>query len=610
MTAVTTRHNTARTVVTAALVLLAASLAVRGWVLSRGYFYWDDFILTGRAAEHPLLSADLLFYDHDGHVMPLAFAVAWIMTTAAPLQWGAAAASLLVLQLAASVAVLRMLVVLLGWRPLLLVPFVFYLFSPLSLPAFAWWAAGLNALPLQAALAWVTADAVKLVQTGRWRYAASGLAALVIALLFFEKSVVIPVVVFGLAVLWARVTDGTGQRGLGGAAREVAYRGRALWIGSVVLVLWWLPLYFSVVRRDFRAEEGSSAATILGRTFTDSLVPALFGGPWRWERWLPSTPWAAAPQWATIAAWCALIITVAAVLITKRHAGGVIGFATAYVVLATVPVLAVRVGPEVAPELVQSLRYLAETSVIITAAIALICLAPARSSERRFSRRVVTMSGAAAGAAFVASSMWSTGAFTHSWSESPARDYLSNIRSGTVPGTAAEVPVKLLDQEVPWQVLGPLTYPNNLASRVLAPLRDQVHVTDAVPELLMLTDDGHIVPAEVWWNRGIPQGPEPDCGWFLTAGEPVVVPLGGDMVDHGWTVQLNYFASADGEVGVAFDSAAGRRAPVTVPVEEGINTAFVRLIGGADALHFEVFTPETSICLGSGPVGVASHAGD
>ena len=47
-------------------------------------FYWDDLILAGRGGSLPLLSGDLLLYDHDGHLMPGAFLVAGIATRIAP----------------------------------------------------------------------------------------------------------------------------------------------------------------------------------------------------------------------------------------------------------------------------------------------------------------------------------------------------------------------------------------------------------------------------------------------------------------------------------------------------------------------------------------------
>ena len=172
----------------AAVGLIAAQLAVRAVVAFGGYFYWDDLILIGRAGTHPLLSPAYLFDDHDGHVMPGAYLVAGALAKLWPLQWAAPAISLVVLQLLSSCALLRVLWVILGWRPVLLVPLTFALWTPLGLPAFAWWAAALNSLPLCAALSWVCADAILLARTGSRRYAYTATLAYLGGLVFFEKS--------------------------------------------------------------------------------------------------------------------------------------------------------------------------------------------------------------------------------------------------------------------------------------------------------------------------------------------------------------------------------------------------------------------------------------
>src|SRR3954471_12023595 len=184
-----------------AVALVVLQLVIRGVLAFGGYFYWDDLILVGRAGTQPLLSPGYLFDDHDGHVMPGAFLVAGVITHLAPLNWIGPAISLVVLQLLASLALLRALHVILGWRPVLLIPLTFALFTPLGIPGFAWWAAALNSLPMLAAMAWVCADAILLVRTGNQRYAATGVLVFVGGLLFFEKAAVIPLVAFTVTAL-------------------------------------------------------------------------------------------------------------------------------------------------------------------------------------------------------------------------------------------------------------------------------------------------------------------------------------------------------------------------------------------------------------------------
>ena len=216
-------------------------LAARTVLAFQGYFYWDDLILIARAGTHNLLAPSYLFDDHDGHVMPAAFLIAGGIAKLAPFNWIGPALSLVVLQLIASLALLRVLYVILGWRPVLLIPLTFALFTPLGLPAFAWWAAALNALPMIAAMAWVCADAILLIRTGNQRYALTGTMVFFIGLLFFEKSAVIPFVAFAVTALLAYVL---GDRS---ALKTVWHAGFRLWTMSAALTAAWIGIYLVVV---------------------------------------------------------------------------------------------------------------------------------------------------------------------------------------------------------------------------------------------------------------------------------------------------------------------------------------------------------------------------
>src|SRR6201991_1146728 len=192
-------------VASTAIALIAVQLVIRAILAFSGYFYWDDLILIGRAGTQGLFSPSYLFDDHDGHVMPGAFLVAGVITHLAPLNWTLPTISLVVLHLLASLALLRALHAILGWRRVLLIPLTFALFTPLAVPGFAWWAAALNSLPMLAALAWVCGDAVLMVRTGKTRYAVTGVLVYFGGLLFFEKAAVIPFVAFAGAVLLSPV---------------------------------------------------------------------------------------------------------------------------------------------------------------------------------------------------------------------------------------------------------------------------------------------------------------------------------------------------------------------------------------------------------------------
>ena len=298
-----------------AVVLIAVQLVIRGVLAFKGYFYWDDLILVGRAGTQGLFSPGYLFDDHDGHVMPGAFLVAGIITHLAPLNWIGPAISLVVLQLLASLALLRALHVILGWRPVLLIPLTFALFTPLGIPGFAWRAAALNSLPMLAAMAWVTADAILLVRTGNQRYAVSALLAFFGGLLFFEKAAVIPFVAFTVIALLAHVTEDSS------ALRTVWRGGLKLWVGSLALTAAWIALYLVVVDQERWSRDLPMTRDLLSRSITHGIVPGLAGGPWDWQRWAPASPWATPPVAAMVLGWLALAAVIAVSFLRKERIG-------------------------------------------------------------------------------------------------------------------------------------------------------------------------------------------------------------------------------------------------------------------------------------------------
>src|SRR5271167_2078899 len=387
----------------AAAVLAAMQLLIRGVLAFRGYFYWDDLILVGRAGTHSLLSPSFLFDDHDGHVMPAAFLVAGAITRLAPLNWVGPAISLVVLQLLASLALVRSLYVILGWRPVLLVPLTFALFTPLGVPGFAWWAAALNSLPMLAALAWVCADAILLVRTGNQRYAVNGVLAYLGGLLFFEKAAVIPFVAFAVVALLCHVRGGADP----GSALRTAWRdGARLWIPSLALTAGWVVMYLAVVNQRRWSTDLAMTWDLLSRSVTHGIVPGLAGGPWHWARWAPASPWATPPPLVMALGWLVLLGVLALSLIRKQRIGPVWLIAVGYAAACQVPIYLMRSSRFTALELAQTLRYFPDLVVVFALLAAVALSAPNRSLGARWLdtslRRTVATTGLAG--LFIASS--------------------------------------------------------------------------------------------------------------------------------------------------------------------------------------------------------------
>jgi hypothetical protein len=576
-----------------AAALIAVQLVIRAVLAFKGYFYWDDLILVGRAGTQNIFSPTYLFDDHDGHVMPAAFLVAGIITHVAPLNWIGPAISLVVLQLLASLALLRALHVILGWRPVLLIPLTFALFTPLGIPGFAWWAAALNSLPMLAAMAWVTADAILLVRTGNQRYAVTALLVFFGGLLFFEKSAVIPFVAFTIAALLAHVTGDLF------AIRTVWRSGRRLWVGSLALTAAWIVLYLVVVDHHRWSRDLPMTRDLLSRSITHGIVPGLAGGPWDWQRWAPASPWATPPLTIMVLGWVVLAAAVVISFLRKERIGPLWLAAVGYAIACQIPIYLLRSSKFTALELAQTLRYFPDL-VVVLALLAAVGFCAPNSGRTRWldtspTRTAVTVTAAVA---FLASSLYSTKTFTTIWQDNPAKPYLQNAQAGLAKAHQTSS-APMLDQEVDPFVLQRVAAPENMASHMFALLHDRPEFASTTTQLRMLDNHGHLLDAKVTWVRTIVRGPDPKCGYLVQPDFPVRMPLDGPLLPADWTAEINYLANSEGSMTMSLSEGPDTK----VPVHPGLNRVFVRLPGAGDAINVRANTAALSVCVASGPVG-------
>ena len=392
----------------------------------------------------------------------------------------------MVLQLVASLALLRALYVILGWRPVLLVPLSFALFSPLGLPAYAWWAAALNALPMVAAMAWVCADAILLIRTGNQRYAITGTAVFGLGLLFFEKAAVIPFVAFAITALLAYVL---GDR----AAVKTVWRGGSrLWIASLTLVVAWAGLYLLVVDQRRWTLDPTMTVELVIRSVTHGIVPGLIGGPWTWERWAPSSPWALPGVAVMIVGWVVLLAVFALTVTRKEHAKTLWLAAAGYAIACQVPIYLMRSSRFTAIELAQTLRYLPDLMVVLALLAAIGCCAPNRVDAAWLDASRLRTGVIAAGAAlFALSSGFSTFTFVKSWHDNPTRAYVGNVLTSLAAANAA-TRAPLLEQEVDPLILQRFAWPENLFGHVFDLVRDRPEFSTSTTDLRTFDRKGSV----------------------------------------------------------------------------------------------------------------------
>ncbi len=294
-----------------AALLVLAQLALRAWALYPSWFYLDDYLLLLRAQQGPGL--DVLLAPHNGHLMPAGRLLAWLVLSSGTLNWGLVATTTLLLQAAADVAAVWMLVTLFGRRWGVLAPLGLYLFGTLTLPALMWWAASLNQLPMQTAFFVAVAAWVHHLRGGRRRWLLTTVVAVAFGLAFDVKALLIlPVLAFLLLAyfctgsLRARVLEGVRRRWpaalcLGGAAAAyVAY-------------------YVTAVDAPFTTvsatEVLSTASSMVGTGF----VTAAVGGPWRWSPPTAPNVGAAPPDVAVHLAWVVSSLVVLYAALRRRR---------------------------------------------------------------------------------------------------------------------------------------------------------------------------------------------------------------------------------------------------------------------------------------------------
>lgn len=588
--------STGRKVLVAALVMVAAQWGIRCWMfLGRDYFA-DDMRMLDLAHESPLFSPSYLLYDYDGHFMPGAFVLAGLVERTAGMEWWPAAISLMVMQALASLALLRLLRVLLGDRPLLLVPLAVGLFTPMTLGFITWWASALNSMPLQIGLAWFLADAVRLGQTGRRRYAVSGTAALALTLLFYLKAVLIPGIGF---VVVALVLLREGERSPVAAAWR---RARWLWVGSVAVLACWALAYLSTRQDDPVRGHDLNEVVATVTSGLKVLAPTVLGGPFRWDMFAQSTPTADVPTWSVVAG--AVVLLGACAWTSTRLRGAPIVWALVLVTVAAGIVMA-GLGRSIAgfgAALPLTVRYFAIESVLLPVAVALLGSLPARGGGRgdagtggSLRRRWAPPLTALLTGLFIAVSLSSTFDYARAWDEDRTEAYLGTARDSL----AAAGPAPLLDQPLPRDVMWGLLHPYNMASRAFAPLQDRPEFASATTDLRMLDDDGNLRRAEVDGGVRLADGPVPGCGWSIDPGSGTATALTAAVMEWEWTIELDVVADRDGTLLVEMD---GRR-PVRAPVSAGTHTIWLRLVGGGAVLDMTAGTPGMNLCVTGGNLG-------
>ena len=571
-----------------AIALAAVAVGARAWVALQGYFFVDDYIFVVQASTHSLWSPDFLFRPHFGHLMPGGHALTWLLTRAAPFSMPAFVAASTAMQAVAAVLVWRLLRQLFGRTPWVLVPFTVAVLSPLTLPASMWWAAAVNALPLQIAMTLAASAFVAHHRQGRTRDLVATVGWTLVGLAFFEKAVLIPLVLLALGFVLAD------ERNPLRAVSEVLRRSPRLWVALGITVGGYLAAYRATIELSARGTPGPGyVRSVLHGGVVETFLPALAGGPWRWVPF--DTPAAAPPtalRWLALAA-VAAVVTVSSV---RRRAARRAWLAlAAYVVVELVLLL---LGRSLFPSVIsQQYRYYADAALLVSVAVGASVMAPAGTARgddgaHRPGRLATAVVVAVGVNAYVISSMVSYASFAGMWRDNPTRPFVTNA----IASLQAHPGLTVLDQPAPGTVVFPFQRDRDL-SMLFAQVRGAAAFSRSPTALVVLDEQGFLRRGEV---AGVTtrRGPEIGCGWRVEPGATEGIPLALPVYDWYFTVALRYAAEAPTRVRVGLDG-DGR----SWRLDPRESSRYVPARGGGDRLVVTNLG-ESPLCLRSATVGL------
>jgi hypothetical protein len=614
LTATLSRHG----VTLACVVVIVASLVWKAQFISQFAFRLDDFKVYDMARSSGLSWA-YLTQGYSGHFFPGVFAVTWILARVAFYNWAAASAVNLFFIAAASIAAWRLFRTLFGNRIEIVVPLILYVAAAIGFENYALWIVGIECVPLQLAVFAALNAHVQFIRTGRYRKALAAAAWLAFGLIFDEKSVLIPLLLFA-------VTAGflSPDRKLLTAVRTTAMRWWRVWVGYLAILAAYAVILVTSALSTMGTTHGQPTLDQIGtfawHMISQSALPGFLGGPWQW---LPNgntgIAYAAPPEllmWLSVLAMLGLI---AAMVATRRKSWRAWAILAGWIVLADMlPVVLGRLVPQLSAALLGTeTRYISDAAVVLAIAAGLAWLplptgdqpsvttsasepvAPAPRRREYFGRRwriaILDLT-----VVFLVGTVWSVHQLAYvsggPTSGAASRAYLANARQALAQTPAGTVIVNSL---VPENIIASAFFgPYYSATRtVLGPLSDrgrqvtwQAAPSGYYSNLKIFGTDGRLYPALVGGSSTEPLtagGCSPFKHGPLVLTFPAATPPGTAYLEIGYFAG---YASAGQIVNVTYGSTS--RAMVLHP---GLSLDFMPVSGSDTTVTIN--DPRPGLCV-------------
>lgn len=629
--------STSLRVIPVALVLAAVHALVSLWRLSRSWYWQDDLNLLALVGERPL--PELLFSDYNGHLVPGSWLAAWVSNQVAPLEWWPAATAIMVFIVGTDLALLAALRRLFGERPAILIPYAVFCASTLTLTSSVWWAAALQWWPTTLALALALFFHAGYVEKRNIRDFAGAVGSLALGLFFFEKALVIPVVLALLTIAYF-VPGRLWMRPVRAFTRYFLYW---LALGAVAGGYVWLYLTRATVE-PAQAVTTGNVFRLMHYMLLDTFLPSLAGGPLAWYSSPANTlsSWPHPPPWLSITVWTLTAVVVLASLVLVRGAWRAWAVLLIFLAISVALVARARLGL-VGPFIGRDHRYLTDATLLASLCLALawiplrpgldrvvprseigvgspIAIGPVDGGIKRPRRirrwrrqamdgtrawhdghRATTMiAGGAAIAVVTIGGMLSGERFMNVWETNPGKEFFTTLQAGLY--NARPKPVFMFDQELPPLIMAPTFGEERMLSHVTKPLGDDAPRFGTVgPRFWMVDGRGKMYAGEVMGATVVPPGNGLVCSNAASPAAGVALALPGRTLEWDWKVEISYSANQDTTAQVQY----GAGPKVDVRLAKGLGKVVVAAHGAGPDVRLSALRPGAVVCLSKVTVGNA-----
>ena len=570
------------------LFIVILTAAWRLLTMLQWSWFQDDWIYLTRTAELPFF--DYLSQNYNGHLMLGQFALAWVITKVAPLDYSVAVVVTVAFCVGSILTWAAALRSIFGERARLLIAVFVLALSPLFMPISLWWAAAIQVFPLQLSMGMTLLFTSRYLLEGRQRRdLLRVMASYAFGLIFWQKSLLIAIPIGFLALMLAHGS-------FWGRLRQI----RPLVVATAATAGAYLPLYLLLTREHDAARTSLFESRGIGESLKffmqgilDVGLPGLLGGPWTGTD-NPQAVYGTGSGARTLILLSLAVLVGVLALWMRRGAWLPMAMTCTYAFCSWGLLLTSSRFEVMGMLLVRDARYAADILPVALLA-SMVVITPTRSEGSStwlkrpatlLTRPVVRGLTASSIGVVALSAIWGNGtAWDAAAPQSPKPWVDAMVADAKAAGEGT-----LYNSMAPNHViLSAFFWGDGRISQLLKPLHLPLRYDEPANPLLMVSPEGRLREVDVEEvSHNVRPVPVPGCGYLIRAGEMTLVPVTLPLYAWQWGIQIDYFTQSGGVVHIQSETEAidvpmngGGVSSVTLVIEDAIPA--LKITGAAGA---------------------------